>query len=211
MIQMESLTHSALIKGTYAETNRGLEFVHYFGILLFCSGLFSKLNEEQREAVKNIIAAKNQPLPYILYGPPGTGKTQTLVAAIEKIFRSTSKKVLVCANSNAACDEIAGRLVNVLNENEFLRFYAKKFDHRKMSSEIEPFSNWYVKEFHHPALKHLLEFRVIVCTLCTAACLTRAEIRSRPSHFSHIFIDECASTHEAMAMVAIAGEFSFVL
>lgn len=177
----------------------------------FCSGLFSKLNEEQRKAVTNIIAAKNQPLPYILYGPPGTGKTATLAAAIEKIVRSTSKKVLVCANSNAACDEIAGRLVAVLHENELLRFYAKKFDNRKMSSEIKPFSNWGKGEYHHPALRHLLEFRVIICTLCTAACLTRADIRSQPSHFSHIFIDECASTHETMAMVAIAGELSFLL
>lgn len=177
----------------------------------YCSAIFSKLNEEQKEAVINIVGAKNQPLPYILYGPPGTGKTQTLVAAIERIVRSTNKKVLVCANSNAACDEITGRLVGVLTENELLRFYAKKFDNRKMSSEIKPFSNWNKDEFHHPALRHLLEFRVIICTLCTAACLTRADIRSQPSHFSHIFIDECASTHETMAMVAIAGERSFHL
>lgn len=164
------------------------------------------MNEEQREAVENIVAARNGPLPYILYGPPGTGKTQTLVAAIQRIVQSTKKNVLVCANSNAACDEITVRLINILTTNQLLRFYAKKFDNVKLKAEIQPYSNWNGKDFHHPVLKHLLEFRVIVCTLCTAACLTRADEKSGPIPFSHIIIDECASTHETMALVAIAGK-----
>lgn len=43
----------------------------------------------------------------------GTGKTKTLVAAIEQIVRTTDQNVLVCASSNAACDEIAVRLLKV--------------------------------------------------------------------------------------------------
>lgn len=167
------------------------------------------MNEEQREAVKNIIAAQNGTLPYILYGPPGTGKTQTLVAAIWSIVQSSKKNVLVCANSNAACDEIAGRLIEMLNSNQLLRFYAKKFDKVKLKQEMQPYSNWNGKDFHHPLLKHLLEFRVIVCTLCTAACLTRADEKRGPLPFSHVIIDECASTHETMSLVAIAGECFF--
>lgn len=157
--------------------------------------------------MENIITAKNQPLPYILYGPPGTGKTATLVAAIECIVQSTSKNVLVCAISNAACDELANRLANVLTKNELLRLYTKGFDYRKMNSHLESYSNRNDGEFCYPAMKHLLEFRVIVCTLCTASCLTRSEAQIQPNAFSHIIIDEAASTHETMAMVAIAGEF----
>lgn len=167
------------------------------------------LNDEQYEAVQNIIAVQNRLLPYILYGPPGTGKTATLVAAIVRIVQSTKNNVLVCANSNAACDEITGRLIEHLKTNQLLRFYAKKFDDVKLKENIQPFSNWNGNDFHHPALKHLLEFRVIVCTLCTAACLTRADEKCGALPFSHVIIDECASTHETMSLVAIAGECSF--
>lgn len=174
-------------------------------------GFVSNLNEEQCDAVENIIASRNGQLPYILYGPPGTGKTHTLIAAILRIVQTTKKNVLVCANSNAVCDEITVRLIKDLTTNQLLRFYAKKFDEVKLKKEIEPYSNWNGKDFHHPAFKHLLEFRVIVCTLCTAACLTRARADENcgPLQFSHVIIDECASTHETMALVAIAGECLF--
>lgn len=190
-------------------------------IVVFFSGLYWKLNDEQKKAVENIILARNKPLPYMLYGPPGTGKTQTLVAAIEHIVKTLDKKILVCANSNAACDEITARLIDVLTEDEMLRYYAKSFDKRKLSSRIEPFSNWYKNKFQSPSLDALLGFRVIVCTLCTASNLARAKeddigsyqrrmsIRiTNPflNHFSHVIIDECASTHESMALVAIAGK-----
>lgn len=169
----------------------------------------SNLNDEQYEAVQNIIAKRNGSLPYILYGPPGTGKTATLVAAIVKIVHSTKNNVLVCANSNAACDEITGRLMEYLKMYQLLRFYAKNFDEVKLKKNIQPYSNWNGEDFHHPALKHLLEYRVIVCTLCTASCLTRAVENCGPLPFSHVIIDECASTHETMSLVAIAGECFF--
>lgn len=45
----------------------------------------------------------------------GTGKTKVIVAAIEEIVRNkaTENFVLVCASSNAACDEIFERLMEV--------------------------------------------------------------------------------------------------
>lgn len=152
---------------------------------------------------------ENKPAPYILYGPPGTGKTQTLVAAIEQIVRSTDKNVLVCANSNAACDEIAERLIDHLTEDELFRFYTKKYKKRNLSSPMEPYSNWFRGEFHQPSLEFLLEFRVIICTLCTASYLTRINVRDHVNHFSYVIIDECASTHETMALAAIAGKTIF--
>lgn len=139
----------------------------------------------------------------------GTGKTRTLCAAIEEIVRSTGKSVLVCANSNSACDEIAARLVDVLHDGEMFRMYGKSYDIRKVSEKIKPICNWMKGEFRFPSLTFLYGFRVLVCTLTTAGCLTRAIDSSmfNAKHFSHIIIDESASTHETVTLIPIAGEF----
>lgn len=42
-------------------------------------------NDQQREAVKNIVNNTAFPAPYIIYGPPGTGKTATMVEAITQV------------------------------------------------------------------------------------------------------------------------------
>lgn len=133
----------------------------------------------------------------------GTGKTRTLVAAVEQIVLLTSKNVLICAQSNTACDEIAERLTTVLGEEEMFRMYAKTFDVCKLNPLLTQYSNWTGTEFHYPSLEFLLKFRVFVCTLCTAGTLTRAGIS--PTHFSYVFIDECASAFETSALIPIAG------
>lgn len=136
----------------------------------------------------------------------GTGKTRTLTAAIEQIVKSTDKNVLVCAQTNAACDEIIERLLPILNNEEMFRMYARSFDAHKLKAEIEPYSNWVAfkdSEFCYPSMTFILKFRVVVCTLCTAGVLSRSGIA--PSHFDYIIIDECASAHETMSLIAIAG------
>lgn len=57
----------------------------------------------------------------LLQGPPGTGKTKTLVAILAAVYHRAvrtkgeigglRKKILVCAPSNAAVDEIAARVL----------------------------------------------------------------------------------------------------
>lgn len=167
------------------------------------------MNIEQREAIANIVCRTNFSLPYLLYGPPGTGKTQTLVAAIEQIVISTYGHVLVCANSNAACDEIAERLMHVLSKAQLLRFYPKSYNLKKIKPSLLRVSNVYNRQISVPELSFFYGYRVIVCTLCTAGCFTRARADFEvfdPAHFSHVIIDESASTHETMTLVAIAGK-----
>lgn len=139
----------------------------------------------------------------------GTGKTRTLVAAIEQIVRTTKQNVLICAMSNAACDEITERLIDVLDETEMYRFYAKSYKHERISSRIKPVSNYNQNGIFYPPLAFLYKFRVFICTLCSAGCLTRARIDKevwRPNHFEYVIIDECASAHETMCLIPIAGE-----
>ncbi|XP_037036186.1 putative helicase mov-10-B.2 isoform X2 [Bradysia coprophila] len=175
--------------------------------LQFTTNYQNELNIEQMKAVECIVNANYNPLPNLLYGPPGTGKTKTIVAAIETIVRTTTKNILVCAQSNAACNEIAERLAKVLNPDEMLRMFSMSYELDQISSTIEPFCNLFDGALKYPSLEYLYGFRVLICTLSTSGCLVRARISSNfdPSHFHYVFIDECASAHETMALIPIAG------
>jgi ATP-dependent RNA/DNA helicase IGHMBP2 len=65
------------------------------------------LNEAQREAVNFALAAADVAL---IHGPPGTGKTTVVVEVIRRAV-ARGEKVLACAPSNTAVDNILERLV----------------------------------------------------------------------------------------------------
>jgi DNA polymerase alpha-associated DNA helicase A len=71
-----------------------------------------KLNEEQRNCVRNALGCKNLA---IIHGPPGTGKTSTLTEIILQ-FLEQNKKILVVSPSNIAVDTIAERLLEFIDE-----------------------------------------------------------------------------------------------
>lgn len=161
------------------------------------------LNEEQKNALTNIVSGKYYPLPYLLYGPAGTGKTRTLAATISQIVSTTRENILVCAQSNSACDEIAVRLKEYLDESEMFRMYTKSKDLSELTESIIEFSNYFDGELKFPPLRYIRKYRVVICTLATAGCLTRAQCN--PKHFTYVFIDECASSVEPITLVPIAG------
>ncbi len=65
------------------------------------------LNESQREAVRLALSARDMA---VIHGPPGTGKTTTVVELIRQAVRR-GNKVLVCAPSNLAVDNLLERLI----------------------------------------------------------------------------------------------------
>jgi ATP-dependent RNA/DNA helicase IGHMBP2 len=65
------------------------------------------LNESQREAVEYALAATDVA---IIHGPPGTGKTTTVVELIRQAV-ARGEKVLACAPSNLAVDNLLEKLV----------------------------------------------------------------------------------------------------
>lgn len=149
--------------------------------------------------------------PFLLYGPPGTGKTRVLAEAIKEIVRTTEKNVLVCAHSNGACDEITNKLAETLRPSEVFRMYAKSYNKSHLSERIKPYSNLIEDEFQFPSLKYMYEFRVVVCTIFTAGCITRAREDKifDAGHFSFVFLDEAACAPETVSIIPIAGTYIF--
>jgi superfamily I DNA and/or RNA helicase len=66
-----------------------------------------KLNDTQRDAVQFALSARDVAL---IHGPPGTGKTTAVVELIRQAVRE-GRRVLACAPSNLAVDNIFERLL----------------------------------------------------------------------------------------------------
>jgi helicase MOV-10 len=90
------------------------------------------LNSEQTESVGQILLRTQFRLaspdtsmpPYIIFGPPGTGKTKTMVEAIYQVLRADPQaKILACAPSNSAADNLLSRLEH-MSGMELLRLNA---------------------------------------------------------------------------------------
>ncbi|KAJ6363381.1 hypothetical protein OIU78_003537 [Salix suchowensis] len=67
----------------------------------------SHLDHSQKDAISKALSSKNL---FLLHGPPGTGKTTTVVEIILQEVKRGSK-ILACAASNIAVDNIVERLV----------------------------------------------------------------------------------------------------
>lgn len=72
--------------------------------------LKTKLNESQRDAVEAAAGAAAGSVVSV-QGPPGTGKTHTLVTLLTVLRSRGVKRVIVCAPSNAAVDELMLRFL----------------------------------------------------------------------------------------------------
>lgn len=117
---------------------------------------------------------------------------------------------MVTAPSNGACDEIATRLLDVLDPGQVFRLYAKSMKIDRISEELKEISNLQDGEFIFPSLEYVYQYRVVVATLSTIGTLVRARGEDPTfdsSHFARLFIDEAACCHEPSALIPIAGPF----
>lgn len=76
------------------------------------------LNPSQRDAVRFAVYESDNVA--LIHGPPGTGKTSTLVECIRHLV-AQEKRVLVCAASNLAVDNVLERLSKYLPGNTLSR------------------------------------------------------------------------------------------
>lgn len=136
------------------------------------------LNVQQRRAVNRICHMEEDAAPFVLFGPPGTGKTSTLAEAIVQIIRrNSSAKLLVCAPSNTAADEIVNRLDGQLTTKEMFRLMAFSRQVRDVSEPIRKYCNivgdqfrpwifWLLKELSYQLVELRQNYSIWVGNCC---------------------------------------------
>ena len=93
--------------------------------ITFCN---TNLNNKQQLAVKGMLSYTEN-LPYILFGPPGTGKTVTLTEVIIQLFETIGNRLLVCAPSNKAVENLLSILCKsnkFKSKKPFIRFISPR-------------------------------------------------------------------------------------
>ncbi|THH06265.1 hypothetical protein EW146_g9665 [Bondarzewia mesenterica] len=172
-------------------------------IKLYNEGIGS--DEEQLLTVRSIVHLPPGSIPFIVYGPPGSGKTATLTEAILQLLKQYSDcRVMACAPSNSAADEIVKRLSAHLSTNEMFRLNAFSRHPDDCDDTVVPYSLLNDSEvFAFPTRSAMDKFRVVVSTCNTAAVLGGLGVRR--GHYSHIFIDEAAQAMEPEAVIPIAA------
>uniref|UniRef100_A0A8C5BGX8 RNA helicase n=1 Tax=Gadus morhua TaxID=8049 RepID=A0A8C5BGX8_GADMO len=161
-------------------------------------------NPEQYKAVQHIVAGSSKPAPYLVFGPPGTGKTVTVVEAIKQIEKTQKLcHILACAPSNSASDLLCKKILEHVEERKVYRMYASSWDARKIPNELRACSNRTGDVYMYPSKEDLLNYTIIVTTLCTAGRLVTGGIP--PGHFSHVFVDEAGHAVETECIIPLAG------
>jgi superfamily I DNA and/or RNA helicase len=185
---------------------------------------FPWLNSTQEEAVNKVLRAKDVA---VVHGPPGTGKTTTLVEAIYETLHRENQ-VLVCAQSNAAVDWIAEKLVDrgvaVLRignpsrvNDKMLSFtYERRFESHPLYSEL-----WSIRKAiretsrkRHERISELkdratqIEIQINEDLFSQARVVASTLVSSNHRvlsgrKFSTLFIDEAAQALEAACWIAI--------
>ena len=100
------------------------------------------LNEEQKQAVVQILRGDSRPAPYVIFGPPGTGKTVTLVETLTQAvfnFPSASGRILCCTPSNDAANLVTKRLAQHLPSKDLIRVMAHSRSRGKTPEAIRPY------------------------------------------------------------------------
>ncbi|KAH8926472.1 P-loop containing nucleoside triphosphate hydrolase protein [Atractiella rhizophila] len=159
-------------------------------------------NKAQKTAVLSILENTDNAFPIkIIFGPFGTGKTSTMVEAARQLLKRKSAKLLLCAPSNAASDILAERLALHLNKSEILRLNAPSRVDLGIPEVVRSISRKANGFFCVPPIAELENFRVVVCTLCSASVLYGIGLKA--GHFSHIMVDEAGQGLEPECLIPI--------
>ncbi|KAG9018818.1 hypothetical protein FRB90_009288 [Tulasnella sp. 427] len=166
----------------------------------------------QEMAISRILSMGPGSAPFVVHGPFGTGKTTTLVEAIQQLYaRDNDVRILACAPSNSAADNIATRLKNVGRSN-LLRLNATSREYETLEPpELKQFHSDFgltgmdpelgVMRFHYPTLEAVKKFKIVVTTCVTAG--VPAGLGVNPGHFDWIFIDEAGQAAESEVLIPL--------
>lgn len=170
------------------------------------SNKYIEANEEQKTVVMNIVNGTAFPFSCAVFGQPGTGKSFCLIETINQIWKYfPERKILVCAQTNSVCDEITGKLLQLLPRQIFFRFYSKNElkKVRGIKKEVLEISNLHNEKENKFTVAEFNSFSIVITTLVASHRLCRAGIGAE--HFNYILVDESASAPEIAALIPIVG------
>ncbi|KAF6202657.1 hypothetical protein GE061_003056 [Apolygus lucorum] len=175
------------------------------------------LNEQQKDAVRNVLAGEARPLPYVLFGPPGTGKTVTVVETILQLYSLIPQsRLLVATPSNSAADLIAERILSCANlkQKDLLRMVGYHYlEQGRINASIVPYSAVPdVKAIHISGASGSSHEGVKMCgrellghhriTVGTLGCLGLLYNMGFPrGHFTHVIVDEAGQATEPEVLI----------
>eukprot|EP01133_Synstelium_polycarpum_P003434 gene3434-3899_t len=179
------------------------------------SALCRTLNESQI----NAIYASMSPHGFtLLQGPPGTGKTKTIMALLsvflngqnnnDKVKNAPPPKVLVCAPSNAAVDELASRIIDkqVLDKDGMpYQPYSIRMDRLVNEMKSTKDGERRALDSLETAKKTLITSMLNKCSivLSTLSGSAYENISLAIKHFDLVIIDEAAQAVELSTLIPL--------
>ena len=176
---------------------------------------FGSLNKCQTIALENIF---NNPLN-LIQGPPGTGKTFLSSFIIYNIFKNRKEKdnkILVCAPSNSASDNISSYLIRINNmtnnQMKILRIYAKTREYIQVNKDIEKISlhkllkqklGDNLEDFDKSEIEKETKKIINAHDIIISTCSTSGDDRIKNENFPFVLIDEATQCCELEAMIPI--------
>lgn len=190
-----------------------------------------RLNDSQKVAVRSVLES---PLS-LIQGPPGTGKTVTSATIVYHLTRQnnhsarqTKGKILVCAPSNIAVDQLSEKIaltglkvVRVVAksrealpsavEHLSLHYQVRHVDDREESElnklmklrdetgELNDHDDKRLKSLRKATERELLEAADVICT----TCVTAGDPRLSSLRFRSVLIDEATQACEPEALIPI--------
>jgi len=141
------------------------------------------LNQAQSSIIEKVHNKKIS----LVQGPPGTGKTTMILALIQReldVSKSQGRKnvkILVCAPSNFACDEIARRLEREKKISSF-RYVVDEISSKDLLNQ------------------NIEDAEVIISTLCSSGNRCIDHIKNK---FSLLIIDEASQATELTTLIPL--------
>ena len=138
--------------------------------------------EEQREFVKTAISTPDFAL---LEGPPGSGKTTAICELVLQLVKE-GKRVLLCASTHVAVDNVLERLMDERNTYKDFVIPVRIGDRQRVSESAAPWQlNRFVKKERERLLSHL--------NACQSITKSQQElkelIRNGPSAIERMILD----------------------
>jgi helicase MOV-10 len=172
------------------------------------------LNEEQQNAVKQIVQGALRPIPYVIFGPPGTGKTTTIVETVYQLARlhtynsnQRKLKILLVAPSNDASDILVEKLAQYFPPSEMLRVLAYTRTINQVPHAVRPYVREGLERQH--ILTEINFVQIVVSTVNLAARLWCTGNGIRKGTFDILCVDEAghATEPELIGVASTLMEF----